>query len=329
MLLSVARRGEVINGGFGLLLDGSEEAATRARLMLNWDVSNGVRERTAAASLVASLLWVTGGVFACCRWLVVAGQETPTPATPSSAPWRRTSSCASPCPSPCRTSNCWTGPCGASVRGGKASAAIASRKAILPVTRTSCTVFSVVLCWIKATGLILSSGAGCFCSSVLAGAGGTRASLRAMAPLRKLRMVNEFETLRADVRERTLQEESGYRDGDQQPEMPGLLAVISSSTICVLLCVYVWIEAVVRTSLSQYMRRFHTSALLWRLGAFIHRNPNFHVLQSWSSAELRNSAGHAVSGRTRMTADIFCSRHWWHLSTQNASEPGGAVGKPN
>lgn len=36
-------RGEVMNGGFGLLLDGSEEAAKRARLMLNWDVSNGVR----------------------------------------------------------------------------------------------------------------------------------------------------------------------------------------------------------------------------------------------------------------------------------------------
>lgn len=36
-------RGEVINGGFGLLLDGSDEAARRASLMLNWDVSNGVR----------------------------------------------------------------------------------------------------------------------------------------------------------------------------------------------------------------------------------------------------------------------------------------------
>jgi len=36
-------RGEVMNGGFGLLLDGSEEAAKRASLMLNWDVSNGVR----------------------------------------------------------------------------------------------------------------------------------------------------------------------------------------------------------------------------------------------------------------------------------------------
>lgn len=32
-----------MNGGFGLMLDGSEEAAKRASLMLNWDVSNGVR----------------------------------------------------------------------------------------------------------------------------------------------------------------------------------------------------------------------------------------------------------------------------------------------
>ncbi|KAL2091216.1 hypothetical protein ACEWY4_013479 [Coilia grayii] len=37
--------GEVMNGGFGLLLDGSEEARRRAQLMLNWDVSNGVARR--------------------------------------------------------------------------------------------------------------------------------------------------------------------------------------------------------------------------------------------------------------------------------------------
>uniref|UniRef100_A0AAR2KE69 Urocanate hydratase n=1 Tax=Pygocentrus nattereri TaxID=42514 RepID=A0AAR2KE69_PYGNA len=37
--------GEVINGGFGLVLDGSEEAGKRARTMLNWDVSNGVARR--------------------------------------------------------------------------------------------------------------------------------------------------------------------------------------------------------------------------------------------------------------------------------------------
>uniref|UniRef100_A0A8B9T8A1 Urocanate hydratase 1 n=1 Tax=Anas platyrhynchos TaxID=8839 RepID=A0A8B9T8A1_ANAPL len=34
--------GEVINGGFGLVLDGSTEAEERAKMMLSWDVSNGV-----------------------------------------------------------------------------------------------------------------------------------------------------------------------------------------------------------------------------------------------------------------------------------------------
>ncbi|XP_026312182.1 urocanate hydratase isoform X1 [Piliocolobus tephrosceles] len=37
--------GEVINGGFGLVLDGTPEAEQRARLMLSWDVSNGVARR--------------------------------------------------------------------------------------------------------------------------------------------------------------------------------------------------------------------------------------------------------------------------------------------
>ncbi|XP_066472887.1 urocanate hydratase [Tiliqua scincoides] len=37
--------GEVINGGFGLVLDGSKEAEERARMMLSWDVSNGVARR--------------------------------------------------------------------------------------------------------------------------------------------------------------------------------------------------------------------------------------------------------------------------------------------
>uniref|UniRef100_A0A5F8GMC1 urocanate hydratase n=1 Tax=Monodelphis domestica TaxID=13616 RepID=A0A5F8GMC1_MONDO len=39
------RRGEVINGGFGLVLDGTKEAEQRARMMLSWDVSNGVARR--------------------------------------------------------------------------------------------------------------------------------------------------------------------------------------------------------------------------------------------------------------------------------------------
>ena len=37
--------GEVINGGFGLLLDGSEDADRRASSMLTWDVENGVARR--------------------------------------------------------------------------------------------------------------------------------------------------------------------------------------------------------------------------------------------------------------------------------------------
>ena len=37
--------GEVINGGFGLLLDGSKEAEARAKSMLTWDVENGVARR--------------------------------------------------------------------------------------------------------------------------------------------------------------------------------------------------------------------------------------------------------------------------------------------
>ena len=38
-------RGEVMNGGFGLVLDGTAEAAFKADSMLNWDVSNGVARR--------------------------------------------------------------------------------------------------------------------------------------------------------------------------------------------------------------------------------------------------------------------------------------------
>ena len=37
--------GEVINGGFGLVLDGSEEADGRLRSMLAWDVNNGIARR--------------------------------------------------------------------------------------------------------------------------------------------------------------------------------------------------------------------------------------------------------------------------------------------
>ena len=38
--------GEVINGGFGMVLDGSEEASKRLRNMLHWDVNNGIARRS-------------------------------------------------------------------------------------------------------------------------------------------------------------------------------------------------------------------------------------------------------------------------------------------
>lgn len=37
--------GEVINGGFGMVLDGSKEAANRLETMLFWDVNNGIARR--------------------------------------------------------------------------------------------------------------------------------------------------------------------------------------------------------------------------------------------------------------------------------------------
>ncbi len=38
--------GEVINGGFGLTLDGSPEAGRRLKMMLHWDVNNGIARRS-------------------------------------------------------------------------------------------------------------------------------------------------------------------------------------------------------------------------------------------------------------------------------------------
>ena len=38
--------GEVINGGFGMVLDGSSEADQRLQMMLYWDVSNGIARRS-------------------------------------------------------------------------------------------------------------------------------------------------------------------------------------------------------------------------------------------------------------------------------------------
>jgi urocanate hydratase len=38
--------GEVINGGFGMLLDGSDDADRRLKTMLYWDVNNGIARRS-------------------------------------------------------------------------------------------------------------------------------------------------------------------------------------------------------------------------------------------------------------------------------------------
>lgn len=38
--------GEVINGGFGMVLDGTEDTDRRLRMMLHWDVNNGIARRS-------------------------------------------------------------------------------------------------------------------------------------------------------------------------------------------------------------------------------------------------------------------------------------------
>lgn len=38
--------GEVINGGFGMVIDGSPEAESRIKMMLHWDVNNGISRRS-------------------------------------------------------------------------------------------------------------------------------------------------------------------------------------------------------------------------------------------------------------------------------------------
>lgn len=47
--------GEVINGGFGLTIDGSEDAENRLKMMLHWDVNNGIARRSWARNKPARL----------------------------------------------------------------------------------------------------------------------------------------------------------------------------------------------------------------------------------------------------------------------------------
>ncbi|KAL3229382.1 hypothetical protein MRX96_048556 [Rhipicephalus microplus] len=42
----LCHRGEVINGGFGCVLDGTKEADGRLTTLLSWDVNNGVCRRS-------------------------------------------------------------------------------------------------------------------------------------------------------------------------------------------------------------------------------------------------------------------------------------------
>jgi urocanate hydratase len=42
--------GEVINGGFGMVLDGTEETTEKLKMMLHWDVNNGIARRSWALS---------------------------------------------------------------------------------------------------------------------------------------------------------------------------------------------------------------------------------------------------------------------------------------
>lgn len=47
--------GEVINGGFGLTIDGSKEAEKRIKMMLHWDVNNGIARRSWACNKPAQI----------------------------------------------------------------------------------------------------------------------------------------------------------------------------------------------------------------------------------------------------------------------------------
>lgn len=76
----------MINGGFGLVLDGSEEAGQRARLMLNWDVSNGVSVSVCVFIYIV-YCYVNTDVYIT-RWHGDAGQATLMLMRRFKVPWR-------------------------------------------------------------------------------------------------------------------------------------------------------------------------------------------------------------------------------------------------
>ena len=55
--------GEVINGGFGMLLDGTSDAERRLKSMLHWDVNNGISRRSWARN--------EGAIFAIKRAMAI------------------------------------------------------------------------------------------------------------------------------------------------------------------------------------------------------------------------------------------------------------------
>ena len=61
--------GEVINGGFGLVLDGSDAARERLEAMLHWDVLNGIARRAWARNEPAE--WTIDRAMADCPGLRV------------------------------------------------------------------------------------------------------------------------------------------------------------------------------------------------------------------------------------------------------------------
>lgn len=67
--------GKAINGGFGLVLDGTDAAARRAAAMLSWDVSNGLARRAWAGNSAAR--------FAVDRAMVAEPRMRVTAATPA------------------------------------------------------------------------------------------------------------------------------------------------------------------------------------------------------------------------------------------------------
>ena len=97
-----------MNGGFGMVLDGSPEAHLKAESMLNWDVSNGVARRY----LLCTHLYEGGSAkFILTYKTLGAGVETRMRRRPFVVPWRKMESSESPCLIPFWIRRSLTEPC--------------------------------------------------------------------------------------------------------------------------------------------------------------------------------------------------------------------------